>query len=79
MAKAFARPIKTKRDYKGAASAANKIREQTEREPAAEHRLQALIDAMAKFDDQAVDEDPGDAPEDIDGLLRRRWSDDTPE
>lgn len=79
MAKACARPIKTKRDYKGAASVANKIRKQTEREPAAERRLQALIDAMEKFDDQDVDEDPGDAPEDIDGLPCRRWSDDTPE
>ena len=76
MAKALARPIKTKRDYKGAASVANKMRKQTEREPAAERRLQALIDAMEKFDNQDDDDGSGDATEDIYGLPRRRWSDD---
>ncbi len=77
MAKALARPIKTKRDYKGATSVANKIRKQTGREPAAERRLQALIDEMEKFDDQDDDGGSGDATEDIYGLPRRRWSDDT--
>ena len=76
MAKAFARPIKTERDYKGAASVANKIRKQPECEPAAERRLQALIDAMEKFDDQDDDEGSSDATEDIYGLPRRRWLDD---
>ena len=77
MAKALARPIKTKRDYKGATSVANKIRKQTGREPAAERRLQALIDEMEKFDDQDDDGGSGDATEDIYDLPRRRWSDDT--
>lgn len=79
MAKSHARPIKTERDHKGAALVANEIRNQPGREPAAERRLQALIEAMEKFDDEGGDEDSSDATEDIDGLPRRRWSDDASE
>jgi len=75
MTKRLSRPIKTERDYKEAASVADKIRKLPESEPAAERRLQALIDAMEKFDDQDDDDDTCDAAEDIDGLPRRRWSD----
>jgi len=74
--KRHARPIKTERDYKSAASVADKIRKQTERQQAEEHRLQALIHALEKFDDQEEDEDASDATGDILGLPRRRWSDD---
>lgn len=73
MTKRLSRPIKTERDYKDAASVADNIRKQPEIEPAAERRLQALIDAMEKFDDQ--DDDTGDVAEDIDVMPRRRWSD----
>jgi hypothetical protein len=76
MAKAHARPIKNKRDYKGAANVANAIRQQSERETAEELRLQALIRELEKFDDQLDDGDDIDASADIDGLPRRRWSDD---
>jgi hypothetical protein len=75
MARALARPIKTARD-KEAASVASKTLELTEREPAAERRLQALINALEKFDSGAEEEEYGDTTEDIDGLPRRRWSDD---
>jgi len=75
MTKRHARPIKTERDYKSAASVAEKIRKQAEREQVEEHRLQALIEQMEKFDDQGDDEDSGDPTEDIDELPRRRWSD----
>jgi hypothetical protein len=75
MTKRHARPIKTERDYKGAVSVAEKIRKQTEREQAEEHRLQGLIHAMEKFDDQGDEEDTGDVTDDIVDLPRRRWSD----
>jgi hypothetical protein len=81
MTKRHARPIKTERDYKGAVSVAEKIRKQTEREQAEEHRLQELIHAMEKFDDEG-DEENAARPEetaylgdDIVDLPRRRWTD----
>ena len=79
MAKPLARPIKTKRDFKHAASVASKAREQPEREPAAERRLQALLSEIDKFDGNTEDEVEADAAEDaedIDSEFRRRWSDD---
>ncbi len=76
MKKRHARPIKTERDYRGAASAADKIHRQTERQQAEEHRLQELIHALEKFDDQGDEEDSGDPAEEILDLPRRRWSDD---
>ena len=76
MAKALARPIKSKRDYHGATSVANKARRQNGQEPDVERRLQALLHEIEKFDDtQDEDDDFGDAAEDVDGLPRRRWSD----
>jgi len=77
MKKALARSIKTKRDYHGAASVANKTRQQSEQEPDAERRLQALLREIEKFDDTQDEDDAfGDAAEDADSLPRRRWSDD---
>jgi hypothetical protein len=79
MAKGLARPIKTRRDYKHAASIAGKAREQAEQEPAAERRLQALLSEIDKFDGDTGDEVEADAvedAEDIDSEFRRRWSDD---
>jgi hypothetical protein len=76
MARALARPIKTKRDYKHAASIAGKAREQVEREPAAERRLQALLEEMEKFDEDGEEAELCDAAEEMDAEFRRRWSDD---
>ena len=76
MAKAFARPIKTKRDYHGAASVANKTLQQNAGEPVAERRLQALLDEIEKFDDENEDDGSGDAADELEGVPRRRWSDD---
>ncbi len=76
MGSALARPIKTTRDHKAAASVASKTLQQTEREPAAERRLQALLKAIEKFDSDNEDEGYGDATEEMDSPLRRRWSDD---
>lgn len=76
MAKALARSIKTKRDYHGATSVANKTRQHSGQEPESERRLQALLREIEKFDDtQNEDDDFADAAEDTDSLPRRRWSD----
>lgn len=76
MARVLARPIKSQRDYKSAASVVHTIRQQPKRESDEEHRLQALIKEMEKYDDQDDDGDADGATEEIDGLPRRRWSDD---
>ena len=70
-----ARPIKTRRDYKGAATVVKQISDKAERESAAEKRLQSLIKEMERFDSE---EDDGDGSSDA-GYSgpRRRWSDDS--
>lgn len=76
MAKALARPIRTARDRKGAAAIAKKARAEAGIEPVAERRLQALLSEIDKFDSEGEEEDYADSAEDLDGLPRRRWSDD---
>lgn len=71
-----ARPIKTKKDYSGAASVLEKISGQPDRETVAEKRLQSLLKEMEKFDGD------GDEPDEeiADGGYagpRRRWSDES--
>jgi len=70
-----ARPIKTERDFKAAASLVKTIGKQTDRESAAEKRLQSLIHEMEKFD-TAEDDDTPAADDDSSDGPRRRWSDD---
>ena len=77
MARALARPIKTARDHKNARAIASKTLQQAEREPAAERRLQALLSEIEKFDNEGEDEDYADTADEMDGLPRRRWSDDS--
>jgi hypothetical protein len=71
-----ARPIKTKRDYTGASALVKRLSSQTERDSAAELRLQALLQEMDKFEE--IEEDASaDSPEEYDYPgPRRRWSDD---
>lgn len=76
MAKAPARSIKTRRDYQGALSVADKLRKRSERETDAERRLQALLHEIEKFDSEDDVEDYSDPAEDVDAFPRRRWSDD---
>ena len=76
MARGLARPIKTARDHKAAASIARRTLQQEEREPAAERRLQALLNAMEKFDNEDEEQESDDTTDELDGLPRRRWSDD---
>ena len=71
-----ARPIKTRKDYSGAASVVKKITVQPDRETVAEKRLQSLLKEMEKFDGDA------DEPEEENGESRyagplRRWSDES--
>ena len=77
MAKALARPIKTRRDHHGAASVAKKSLQQSGEESTAEHRLQALLDEIEKFDGDNEDQDDGsgDATEELESVPRRRRSD----
>jgi hypothetical protein len=70
------RPIKTKKDYSGAASVIEKFAGQPDRETVAEKRLQSLLKEMEKFDDE--DDDSADANSEggYAGPLRR-WSDES--
>src|SRR3954452_5516239 len=69
-----ARPIKTKKDYSAAASVIEKIGDKPDPETIAEKRLQSLLKAMEKFDDETDDPDSENSDPDYAGPLRR-WSD----
>jgi hypothetical protein len=71
------RPIRTRRDYKGAESVVKTISGQAERESAAEKRLQSLIKEMERFD--GVEDEDADASDGGYAGPRRRWSDDSSE
>jgi hypothetical protein len=76
MAKALARPIRTARDHKNASALAKKALRKSGGEPAAEQRLQALLHEIEKFDGDDAGDDYEESTGDLDGLPRRRWSDD---
>lgn len=71
-----ARPIKTKRDFKSAASVIRTIVDQPARESAAEKRLQSLLREMEKFDATDDDDTLAIPEDDPPGGPQRRWSDD---
>jgi hypothetical protein len=70
------RPIKTKKDYSGAASLVDKLSGQAERESVAEKRLQSLLKEMEKFDGDGDDPDEETTDGGYAGPLRR-WSDES--
>jgi len=71
-----ARPIRTKRDYESAAALVKKMSGKTDRDSAADLRLQSLLRELDKFDDPE-DDTSSDLPEDQSYPgPRRRWSDD---
>ena len=73
------RPIKTKRDYEGASAVVKGMSSQSDRDHAAELRLQSLLRELDKFDNTEDDDPSADSPEDYGHPeLRRRWSDDSP-
>ena len=71
-----ARPIKTKKDYSGAASVLEKIAGQPDLETIAEKRLQSLLKEMEKFDGDEDDSEEGMSEDGYAGPLRR-WSDES--
>lgn len=77
MAKGLARTIKTKRDLHGATLLANKLKQQSAPESAAERRLQALLHEIEKFDGVDAVDDDADFDEEVEAFPRRRWSDDS--
>jgi len=70
------RPIKTKKDYAGAATLVEKISGQPDRETVAEKRLQSLLKEMEKFDGDE-DESGDEISQDSYAGPLRRWSDDS--
>ena len=69
----FARAVTTRRDYENAAAVAKRLSNQSDRDSAAERRLQSLLKELDKYDDledDAADDDPGSY-----SGPRRRWSD----
>jgi hypothetical protein len=68
----FARPVTTRRDYENAAAVVKRLSKQSDRDSAAELRLQSLLKELDRFDeleDEVVDDAEGyPGP-------RRRWSD----
>ena len=70
-----ARPIRNRRDYDGAAAVVKRISSQTDRDSAAEMRLQSLLRELDKFEDTEEDL-TADFPEEYNySGPRRRWSD----
>ena len=70
-----ARPIRTKRDHKGASAAAKRLAAHPARDSQAERRLQSLLHELDKFDEPA--DEAGEDPADYERAeTARRWSDD---
>lgn len=69
------RPIRTERDYSGAAAVVKEIGGRSNLESAEELRMRALIREMERFEDQD-DDIPADPDADEHTGVRRRWSDD---
>ena len=68
----FARPVTTRRDYENAAAVVKRLSNQSDRDSAAERRLQSLLKELDRYDeleDEVVDDAEGyPGP-------HRRWSD----
>jgi hypothetical protein len=70
------RPISSRRDYEGASALAKRMAGETQRDSAAELRLQALLRELDKFDDTEEEDAGDDSAKDFDSSgPRRRWSD----
>ena len=69
----FARPVTTRRDYENASAVAKRLSNQSDRDSAAERRLQALLKELDEYD-ELEDEDSEDPDLRYSGP-RRRWSD----
>jgi hypothetical protein len=72
-----ARPIRTKRDYESASAVAKQLSVRSDRDSAAELRLQSLLQELDQFDDSQEDADSNAAGDEDYMGPHRRWSDDT--
>ena len=73
------RSIRTKRDFEGAAAVVKRLADHSERDAAAELRLNLLLKELDEFDAPAEDADLDPAADDDYPGPRRRWSDDAAE
>jgi hypothetical protein len=70
----FARRIRTRRDYEGASAVVKRLSNQSDRDSAAERRLQSLLKELDQFD-ELEDEGSDDSGDLSYSGPRRRWSD----
>jgi hypothetical protein len=73
-ANGFARPVRTKRDYENASAVAKRLSKQSDRDSAAERRLQSLLKELEQYDELEETEEDDSAELSYSGP-RRRWSD----
>ena len=71
-ANGFARPVTTKRDYENAAAVAKRLAKQSDRDSAAEQRLQSLLKELDRYDE--LEDEVENEQDDYAGPARR-WSD----
>jgi hypothetical protein len=70
----FARPVTSRRDYENAAAVARRLANQSDRDSAAEKRLQSLLRELDRYEE--LEEEEPDSEEDLRySGPRRRWSD----
>jgi len=73
------RPIKTKRDFEGVTAVVNRLADKSDRDAAAEQRLQLMLKELVKFD-QPEDDANENLSVDYDyPRPGQRWSDETSE
>ena len=73
------RPIKSKRDFEGVTAVVKRLSERSERDAAAEQRLQLMLKELDKFDPPEDDADANLAEDDDLPRPGQRWSDETSE
>ena len=71
-ANGFARPVRSRRDYENASAVVKRLSNQSDRDSAAERRLQALLKELDEYDE--LEDEVEDEPADYNGP-HRRWSD----
>jgi hypothetical protein len=70
----FARPVTSRRDYENASAVARRLSNQSDRDSAAERRLQSLLRELDRYED--LEEEEQDSEEDLRySGPRRRWTD----
>jgi len=73
-ANGFARPVRTRRDYESASAVAKRLSKQSDRDSAAELRLQSLLKELDRYDD-LQDEVTDDSADLSYSGPHRRWTD----